>query len=115
MTRGGAQLWRSDKAGLLLRARVTPKSARDAVEGVMETAEGPALKVRVCAVAEDGEANRSVVGVVAEWLGVPKGHVSIAYGGKSRVKTLSIAGRPNELRSLLVTRLAELEGADVSV
>jgi uncharacterized protein len=82
---------------------------------MVETAEGPALKVRVRAVAEDGEANRSVAGVVAEWLGVAKGHVSIAHGGKSRVKTLAIAGRPTELRSLLVRRLAELEGTEVSL
>jgi uncharacterized protein len=115
MTQDGAQLWRESRTELLLRARVTPKSARDAVKGIVETAEGPALKVRVRAVAEDGEANRSVAAVVAEWLGVPKGHVSIAHGGKSRVKTLAIAGRSTELRSLLITRLDELKRADVSI
>jgi uncharacterized protein len=115
MTARASQLWRSDKTGVLLRARVTPKSTRDAVEGVVETAEGPALKVRVRAVAEDGEANRSVAAIVAEWLGVPKGNVAIAHGGKSRVKTLAVTGPPAKLLSLLGTRLTELEGAEVPV
>ena len=114
MTRRGPQIWREHGTELLLRARVTPKSARDAVEGVVETPEGPALKVRVRAVAEDGEANRSVAAVVADWLGVPKGKVSIAHGGKSRVKTLAIAGRPEALGTVLTARLAVLQGADVS-
>jgi uncharacterized protein len=115
MTQHSTQVWRESRTELLLRARVTPKSARDAIEGIVETAEGPALKVRVRAVAEDGEANRSVAAVIAEWLGVPKGHISIAHGGKSRVKTLAIAGRSTELRNLLITRLDDLEGADVSI
>lgn len=103
-----AQAWRTGKAGLRVLARVTPKSAQDRVEGLIETAEGPALKIRVRAVADKGEANRSVESVVARWLGVPKARVTVALGGKSRIKTLDIGGEPGELATLIAARVAAL-------
>ncbi|MEQ1648106.1 MAG: DUF167 family protein, partial [Hyphomicrobiaceae bacterium] len=47
--------WRATKDGLELRVRLTPKSSRDAVEGIETTADGPALKARVTAIPEDGK------------------------------------------------------------
>lgn len=88
--------------------RVTPKSACDEVDGMAETAQGPALKVRVRAVAEDGEANRAVERVVAEWLGIAKTSVAVSKGGKSRTKTLEILGEPDELGGKLETRLTQV-------
>ena len=32
--------------------------------------------------------------VVAEWLGVAKSSVAVAAGGKSRLKTVAVAGEP---------------------
>ena len=85
--------------------RVTPKSAREGIDGVMETARGPALAVRVRAVAEKGEANRAVEMAVAAWLGVPKSSVAVTAGGKSRVKTVVVAGEPARLAALVEMRL----------
>lgn len=109
MTTVSSRFWREGKGGLRVLARVTPKSSRDGVEGVTESAQGPALTVRVRAVAGDGEANRAVEAVVAKWLGVAKGCVSVAAGGKSRIKTLDIAGNPEALASLMHARVAELQ------
>jgi len=103
------QAWRADKTGLRVLARVTPKSARDSIDGMMQTAEGPALKVRVRAVAENGQANRSVESVVAQWLGLARTRVTVAQGGKSRVKTLAIDGEPGELEPLIAARIAALQ------
>lgn len=89
-----------------LLVRVTPKSARDGVEGVAETAEGLALKVRVRAVAEDGKANRAVEQVLAGWLGVAKTRVAVAKGDTSRIKTLFVSGETAEIEALLAQRLA---------
>ena len=100
--------WRTRTDGVQVFVRVTPKSARDCVEGTTESAEGPALKVRVRAVADKGEANRAVEGVVAEWLGVPRTSVSLGAGGKSRLKTLDVAGEPLALERLMRARLGEL-------
>jgi uncharacterized protein len=97
--------WRTRSDGIQVFVRVTPKSARDCVEGTTDSAEGPALKVRVRAVADKGEANRAVEAVVAAWLGVSKGSVSVGAGAKSRLKMLDVAGEPVALERLMRARL----------
>jgi uncharacterized protein len=92
----------------MLAVRVTPKSARDGIDGLAATPEGPALKVRVRAVPSDGQANAAVETVVARWLGLPAGHVSVARGHKSRVKMLEIGGEPAVLGKLVAARVAAL-------
>ena len=64
--------------------------------------------MRVRAVAEKGEANRAVERVIAEWIGVGKSSVAVAAGGKSRVKTVEIAGEPAKLAALIETQIAKL-------
>jgi uncharacterized protein YggU (UPF0235/DUF167 family) len=88
--------------------RVSPKSSREGIDGVAETAQGPALTVRVRAVAEKGEANRAVEMTVAAWLGVPKTSVAVTTGGKSRLKTVVVAGEPGRLAALVESRMAKL-------
>ncbi len=89
--------------------RVSPKSAREGIDGVVETAQGPALTVRVRAVAEKGEANRAVEAVVAGWLGVPKSSIAVAAGGKSRLKTVLVTGQPDRLAALVELCVSKLQ------
>jgi len=89
--------------------RVTPKSAREGIDGVVETAQGPALTVRVRAVAEKGEANRAVEVVVAGWLGVPKSSVAVTAGGKSRLKTVLVMGQPDRLAATVESYVSKLQ------
>jgi uncharacterized protein (TIGR00251 family) len=97
-----AQPWRSVAGGILLDIRVTPRSARDAIEGIEQLASGQAvLKVRVRALPTDGEANEAVVDLVAKALKLPKSNVSLERGGTSRVKTLRIAGDAKAIASAL--------------
>jgi uncharacterized protein YggU (UPF0235/DUF167 family) len=103
-----AQPWRTDPTGVRLLVRVTPKSAREGIDAVTETAQGPSLTVRVRAVAEKGEANRAVEKAVAAWLGVPKSSVAVTAGGKSRLKTVVVAGEPAGLAALVEARMAAL-------
>lgn len=103
-----ASLWRSGKAATAVRVRVTPKSSRDCVEGIEVTAHGPALKIKVRAAADRGEANRAVERVVALWLGLPRTAVTIAAGAASRTKTVGIAGDPHAVEVLLQDSLAVL-------
>ena len=100
--------WRSGPAGIKVLVRVSPKSTREGVEGMVETAQGGALTVRVRAVAEKGEANRAVERVIAEWIGVAKSSVAVSAGGKSRIKTVEIAGEPAKLAALIETQIAKL-------
>lgn len=75
---------------------------------MVETAEGPAIQVRVRAVPEDGAANAAVVAVVAKWLGLAKRSVTVSTGAKSRIKGVSIAGEAGALAAILAARLAGL-------
>lgn len=105
---GTPQPWREATGCVIVRVRLTPKSSKDAIDGVETTADGPALRARVRAVPADGEANAALVKLLATWLGVPKSSVALAQGGKSRVKSLEITGRVDELRRLLTERLGSL-------
>ncbi len=96
-----ASPWRITKDGVSIRLRLTPRSSREAVEGVEETADGPAFKARVRAVPEDGAANAALEKLVAAWLGVTKSNVRLSAGGKSRVKILDVSGDPGQLDALL--------------
>ena len=107
MSRARNEPWRTGTDGLQVFVRVTPKSARDSVEGTTQSGGGPALQVRVRAVADKGEANRAVEAVVAEWLGVARTSVSVASGGKSRLKTLDVAGEPLGLERSMRARLGK--------
>ena len=89
-----------------MRVRLTPKSSRDAVEGIDITAEGPALKARVTAIPEDGKANAALERLIAEWLRLPKRSVAVTSGPKSRIKTLTLSGDQEELKAKLAAATA---------
>jgi uncharacterized protein len=99
--------WRADPSGIRLVVRASPRSAREGIDGMVETAHGPALVVRVRAAAEKGEANRAVERAVAAWLGVPRSSVKVATGAKSRLKTLAVSGDPNKLMALAARSITD--------
>jgi len=101
----GDQPWIATADGLRVRVRLTPKSSRDEISGLEATAEGPALKARVRAVPEDGKANAAITEVLAKWLGAPKSSVTLAAGAKSRIKTLHVAGVPEDLATRIAAKL----------
>ena len=77
-----------DGGDLLLRLRVQPKAAKDEIAGL----HGDALKVRITAPPTEGKANAHLARLLAKELGLAKGAVSVARGGKGRDKTLRLAG-----------------------
>lgn len=86
--------------------RLTPKSSRDALEGIETSADGRShLKARVRAVPEDGKANAALLRLVGKALSVPASAVTLASGVTARLKTLHIAGDPESLEAAL-SRLA---------
>jgi uncharacterized protein (TIGR00251 family) len=94
--------WRYSPEGLSIALRVTPRGGRDGIDGIETLADGRAVvKVRVRAKAEDGEANRAVVAVLAEALGVRKTDVRIRAGVTSRLKQVVVDGDPVRLGKTL--------------
>lgn len=98
--------WRPTGSGIVIRFRLTPRSSRSAIDGLGETAEGPAVLARVNAVPEDNAANTALTELVADWLRCPKRDVALVGGAKSRIKSIAVAGDPVALGRLLSERLA---------
>jgi uncharacterized protein (TIGR00251 family) len=71
-----------------LRVKVVPASSRNGIAGWL----GDALKVRVTAPAEGGEANAALEATVAEALGLSRDAVRVVSGRTSPRKVLEIAG-----------------------
>jgi len=83
---------------VLVKVRVRPKAARDAVVGEHEGA----LKVAVTAAPEKGKANKAVVEMLSRALRIPKSHVELVAGATSRDKTFAIRGTSREAIEALV-------------
>ena len=103
------ELRRTD-AGIMLPVRLTPKSGRDEIIGVECFGGETVLKARVRALPEGGRANAALELLVARWLKVPPSFVSVAQGGKSRIKHILIEGDTATLLRLIEAQLAELAG-----
>ncbi|MBI1622069.1 DUF167 family protein [Aquamicrobium zhengzhouense] len=90
--------YRPVKDGFDLFIRLTPKSSREAVEGVEIASDGRAhLKARVRAVPEKGKANQALVKLIAATLGVPARDVEIVSGDTARLKTVRITSNADDI------------------
>lgn len=77
----------------MIAVRVTPRGGRDAVDGwIRDDAGRLLLKVRVAAAAAEGQANASVIAVLAKALGRPKSAFALVSGQTARVKRIDVVG-----------------------
>jgi uncharacterized protein len=94
--------WTRAADGIALDVRLTPRSARDAIEGVERRADGwTVLKVRVRAAPVEGEANEALRWLIAKALGIAPRQVELAAGSAARLKRLHIAGDAQMLEAIL--------------
>jgi uncharacterized protein len=90
--------WGATPSGITVTVRLTPKAARDAIEGVEPLAERrTALKVRVRAAPARGEANAALIALIAKATSVARRDVSLVTGLSARIKRLKIKGPPAAL------------------
>jgi uncharacterized protein (TIGR00251 family) len=71
-----------------LEVEVAPKSRKPGVAG----RRGGALRVRVASAPEGGRANKELVALVAAFLGVRRGDVTVVKGATARRKLLEVEG-----------------------
>lgn len=87
------ECYQTTDQGLLLHVRLTPKSSKDCLEGIDETADGKHhLKVRVRALPDKGKANKALIAFLAKQLSVAKSEISLVSGATSRHKILKFDG-----------------------
>jgi len=94
--------WTATADGLRLAVRLTPRGGRDALDGIEVLSDGKTvLKARVRAAPSEGEANATLIALLARELGVSRGAVALATGATARIKILAIAGDPAALAARL--------------
>ncbi|HAY49729.1 MULTISPECIES: DUF167 family protein [Thalassospira] len=97
----------SDQTGIRLFVRLTPKASRNAINGLIEDANGRLqLRASVTAVPENGKANQALIKLLAKAAKWPKSSVGIVSGHTDRNKVLVISGTPTEL----MAQITELTG-----
>ena len=105
--------WLQVTDGVALDVRLTPRGARDAIEGVERRADGRVvLKARVRAAPFDGQANDALCRLVAHELGLAPRQVQITAGEAARIKRLRIIGNPQMLAANLEQLTKELHERD---
>jgi hypothetical protein len=98
-------------AGIDLFIRLTPRAGSDTIGTVETTPDGRLhLAARVRALPDKGKANQAIERLVAEWLGLPRSSISVVAGATQRLKTISIAGKAEELEALIHNRLGPSSG-----
>jgi uncharacterized protein len=78
--------------GIVLAVKVTPKASRSEIIGW----ESEALKIRIAAVPEKGDANAELIRFISKTLKISKAQLKIISGDTSRHKRLCIRGVPME-------------------
>ena len=97
-----AKPWTQLADGVALDVRLTPRSARDAIESMERLADGRSvLKARVRAAPVEGEANAALQRLIAKELGIAPGRIALTAGTSARLKRLRISGDARELMARL--------------
>ncbi|MBO5642390.1 MAG: DUF167 domain-containing protein [Kiritimatiellae bacterium] len=74
--------------GVILNVRAQPRSSRPGLDSVI----ADAVKVRVKSAPVDGRANKEIIEVVADALGLAKSRVAFKSGETSKTKRLMLSG-----------------------
>ncbi len=95
-------VWRPVPDGISIAVKVQPKARRAGVQGTMQSADGPRLRVGVSEAAEDGKANKAACAILARAFGVSSGAVTVVIGASNREKVIHVAGDPEILAAKIV-------------
>ncbi len=100
---------RCGKGGVILSVKLMPKASSDEVQSVEQTTDGAVLKARVRAIADKGRANKALVELLSDWLGIAKSNISIGSGSRSRLKSVHFSGDETELSVIIRQKITELD------
>lgn len=87
----------------ILRVRVTPRASKSEVAGYRDGA----LLVRLTAPPVEGKANKELLKLLADWLGVKKSELVILSGQKTRDKRLDVDGLSQAELDSMASRAAD--------
>lgn len=91
--------------GVRLAVRLTPRAARNGVDGVVLGGDGrPLMQIRLTAPPVEGAANEALVAFLSDILDLHKRDVAIRSGQKSRLKIVELRGDS----AILLAKLSSL-------
>jgi len=94
--------------GVRVRVRVTPKAARNRVDGFHANVDGGlVLKVSVTVPPEKGKANAALIKLLAREWRLPRSSLSVSHGASERRKAVDIEGDAPQLMAKLASWAAE--------
>lgn len=94
--------------GVLLAVRATAKGGRDEIDGLTQFPDGTAaLKARIAAAPEGGEANAALVRLIARAVGIGPSGVQLVRGMNGRRKMFRLSGDPQRLAAALEATIAK--------
>ena len=99
----------------LLAVRVTPKASRNEVTGLYTAADSAvSLSVKVTAAPDKGKANKAVISLLAEKIGVAKSTLALVKGETDRNKTFQFSGPIKSLEAFIasLTNSGKTDGED---
>jgi uncharacterized protein len=92
--------WSPAGDGVRIAVRVTTRAGRNRLDGTVELADGNrALAVRLGAPPVNGAANKALIAMLAERLGISRSAIAIISGVTSRNKIVQVTGVTAELVS----------------
>lgn len=94
--------------GVFMRVRLTPKASRDGIDGCENGPDGAFLKARVRAVPERGKANAALLRLIAKTFDLRLSDMTLRSGQSARMKSVHIAGAPDELTHAMAAKLGTL-------
>ena len=80
--------FKKTKEGILIEVKVEPRSSKKGIGGLMDNV----LKVKLTAPPVDNEANKQLIEIISELLGIRKSSIRIIKGLTSKKKILEIKG-----------------------
>lgn len=75
------------KSGAAITVRITPRSGRDEITGVLEDG---TIKIRLKAPPVEGQANSALINFLSDVLGIAPTKIEIVAGHTSKVKLITI-------------------------
>ncbi|MGA7156099.1 MAG: DUF167 domain-containing protein [Acidobacteriaceae bacterium] len=94
---------RATSNGCTLTVRVHPGARRNAITGTHDGA----LKISLTTPPTDGRANAALIAFLADYLNIPRTHITLITGATSRSKTLHLEGlTPEALTASLEQEIA---------
>lgn len=93
--------FRAEPDGISVRLRVQPRARAVGFQGVLESGDGPRLRLAVAAAPDEGAANRAVIAALAAALDLAPSAISLVHGARGREKTLRALGDPDRLCTTL--------------